>query len=115
MQIVHYTEIEPEPVTADNVKGTTIRWLISKAKGAPNFAMRFFEVEPDGFTPLHTHDWEHEVFIISGNGSVWKDGQEVEVTPGTAIFVPPMEKHQFKNTGNKTMQILCLIPAYAEK
>jgi len=115
MQITHYSEITPEQVIGDGIKGTTIRWLISKAKGAPNFAMRLFEVEPGGFTPLHTHEWEHEVFILSGEGKVFNEGEYIPVKPGTAIFVPSMEEHQFRNDGSTTLQFLCLIPVYAEK
>ena len=40
---------------AQGVKG---RWLITKDIGAPNFAMRLFEIKPKGYSPLHEHPWE---------------------------------------------------------
>ena len=110
MKIVHCKEMDPRPVTMEGAKDVSIRWLIAKEDGAPNFAMRLFEVEPEGHTPLHTHDSEHEVFILEGEGTVWKDGEEMAVSPGTAIFVPPNEKHCFKNSGKGVLRFLCLVP-----
>jgi len=115
MEVRHFSDIPPERVVADGAEGVTIRWLISKKNGAPNFAMRFFEVQPGGSTPLHTHEWEHEVYILNGTGNVWKDGAEHPVGPGTAILVSPMEEHRFSNTGDTVLQFLCMIPVYAEK
>ena len=110
MKILHYTDLEASPVTQEEAEGVTVRWLIAKEDGAPNFAMRLFEVEPGGNTPLHTHDWEHEVYILDGNGVVWKEGNDVAIGPGTTLFVPPGEKHCFKNVGEEVLRFLCLIP-----
>ncbi len=110
MKITHYTEIEASSVQEEGAQGVTIRWLISEVDGAPNFAMRLFEVEPGGKTPLHVHSWEHEVFVLNGEGVVWKEGNEVKVRSGTAVYVPPDEKHCFKNTGTEKLKFLCFIP-----
>ena len=109
MKAYHYTEIENQdvPAPAEKVK---IRWLINEKQGAPNFAMRRFEVEPGGFTPYHTHDWEHEVYVLEGNAiAVSKDG-ETPIGPGSVIFVEPGEEHNFINLGQKNFVFLCLIP-----
>ena len=110
MKVIHYRDVDPEVVEAKGAGKTTIRWLIAAGDGAPNFAMRLFEVEPGGQTPLHTHDWEHEVFILSGEGSVWKEGEEISVSPGTAVFVSPQEKHRFRNAGAEKLRLICLVP-----
>ena len=82
--------------------------------GAENFAMRFFEMEPEGCSPFHSHPWEHEVFILEGEGVVVGGEEERKFRTGDVIFVPPNEKHQFKNTGETTVKFLCLIP-YMQK
>ncbi|MBN2415772.1 cupin domain-containing protein [bacterium] len=110
MKIIHYRDMKPDQVTGDGVTGVTIRWLISADDGAPHFAMRLFEVEPGGHTPLHTHETEHEVFILEGTGAVWRSGEEVEIGPGTAVFVPPGEKHCFFNRGTAVLKFICMVP-----
>lgn len=111
MKVLSFQDLEPETVTGEGVKDVTIRWLISKKDGAPNFAMRLFEIKPGGHTPLHTHPHEHEVYILEGKGAVWQEGKEVPVGPGTAIFVEPAEKHCFFNRGTEILKFICMVPA----
>ena len=81
-----------------------------------NFAMRIFEVAPGGHTPLHNHPYEHEIFVMDGAGTVWRDGQEVAIKPGDVLYIPADEKHQFKNTvADKPFKFMCLIPAKFQK
>jgi quercetin dioxygenase-like cupin family protein len=110
MKIVRCQDVPREPVLVAGACGTTVRWLIAKGDGAPNFAMRLFELAPGGATPLHTHPAEHEVFILAGTGAVWREEEEVPIEAGTAIFVPPGEKHCFKNRGADPLRFLCVVP-----
>jgi len=110
MEIKHYEQVEARAVEMEGAKGVKIRWLISKKEGAPNFAMRLFEVKAGGFSPLHTHNWEHEVFILEGEGIATDGEKETPIKSGSVIYVAPEEKHQFKNTGDHTLKFLCLIP-----
>jgi len=87
-----------------------VRWLITKEMGAPNFAMRVFEVEPGGYSPLHKHPWEHEVFILEGEGELFDGEHATPFKPNDVVFVPPNEMHQFKNTGKSVLKFICLIP-----
>ena len=113
MKVFHYTKIEAVDAGEGSSK-LKVRWLITKDLGAENFAMRLFEMEPDGHSPLHAHPWEHEVFILEGEGVVTDGKKTQKFGVGDVVFVPPDEKHQFKNNGTKTLKFLCLIP-YKEK
>ncbi len=109
MKHVHYSEVVKEPVELDGAEGVSVRWVINKAAGAKNFAMRVFEVEGSGKTPYHDHSWEHEVFILSGSGEVCVDGQDTPLVPGDVVFIPGGEKHNFK-AGAEGLTFICLIP-----
>jgi len=110
MKIVDYKEVIAEEVNMEGAKDVKVRWLISDKDNAPNFAMRLFEVAPGGYSPIHTHDWEHEVFIVEGEGLATDGEKEKKVKSGTVIYVTPNEKHQFKNTGTGMLKFLCMIP-----
>jgi len=110
MKLKHYSEIPLEEVEMDGAKGASIRWLISQKDGAPNFATRLFEVAPGGFTPYHTHSWEHENFIVSGEGALVTEDGDKPFKAGDVIYVPPQFKHSYKNTGDETLKFLCIIP-----
>jgi len=109
MKIFHYTDIEAKDAGAGTSK-LNVRWLISKEIGAKNFAMRLFEMDAGGYSPLHSHSWEHEVFILEGEGLVVGGQEEKKFKAGDAIFIPSNEKHQLKNNSEKPVKFLCLIP-----
>lgn len=110
MKILNFKDTNAEKVAEPGAKGVTIRWLISEKDGAPNFAMRLFEVEPGGNTPYHKHQWEHEVFILKGEGNLITETETFPFKPGDAVFVPGEENHQFRNTSKDNLVFLCLVP-----
>jgi quercetin dioxygenase-like cupin family protein len=111
MNKFHYSQVAAEPVTADGAKGMKIQWLIDKKLGAQHIAMRRFEVAPGGHTPLHEHAWEHEVFILSGQGVIQAAEGEQPLGPGDVVFVPSGERHCFRNNGTEPLVSLCMVPA----
>jgi len=113
MKVAPCSEIKEERVGDPEAKDVFIRVLIGAEDGAHNFHMRRFRVLPGGHTPLHAHDWEHEVYILEGEGRMETPGGPRAFRAGDAIFVDPGLKHQFKNTGEEELVFLCLIPAIA--
>lgn len=102
------------------MKGVSVRWLIGTAEKAPNFALRYFEVEPGGWTSLDQHAHEHGVMILRGRAQVLLGGAQAdgsgpaEVSFGDVIYISPNEVHQFKNVGDETLGFLCIIPHLEE-
>ena len=110
MIVKHALDI-PAAAVGDGAEGVTIRWLIAGDDGAPNFYMRLFEIEPGGHTPHHTHEWEHEVYLLEGDGAVMTADGPCPIGAGDVVFMPPDELHSFENTGNGVLRMLCLVPA----
>lgn len=90
-----------EDVSAEKyAEGVRIRQLISEKDGAENFFMRLFEVEHGAPSPpAHAHPWEHEIYILEGQGLVIGDNGEKPFKTGDVIFIPPNERHQLKQQG----------------
>ena len=109
MKVFNYQTVQAEKADCCPEK-TQIRWLITNEMGAPTFAMRLFEMSPGGFSSLHTHTWEHEVFVLEGNGSFFDGKNAVPLQAGDVVFVPPNELYQFRNSGEEQLKFLCLIP-----
>ena len=106
---VNVSKVADAPVTEEGSKGVRIRWLITEKDGAPTFLMRHFTVEAAGFTPYHDHNWEHEVYILEGQGKIRYEDREEKIQPGDAILVPPGRKHQFR-AGTEALKFICLVP-----
>ena len=109
MILKHARDVEAVAVRED-AKNTKVRWLIADQDGAPNFAMRLFEIGPHGATPLHTHAWEHEVFVLEGEGVVVSAEGDRNIGPDDVIFIPGEERHQFRSVGEGVLKVLCMIP-----
>lgn len=110
MQINHYESVVQKPVEMEGADGCKVRWLVGKNDGAPNFAMRQFEIKPGGHSPRHFHPYEHEVFVLEGNGVIREGEQEHQIKAGDVIYVSPDEVHQFQNKSDIPFKFLCLIP-----
>lgn len=110
MKVIHYDQVKEEKFTGDEASGVFIRVLIGPDDGANNFVMRRFRLAAGGYTPRHTHDWEHEVFILAGVGELYTKDGPLALKAGDAVFVEPGAEHQFTNTGEAEFEFLCLIP-----
>jgi len=108
MKVRNYRQVEPEKAT--EAAGVTVRWVIGEEEGAPNFVMRVFDVGPGAATPLHTHDWEHEVFVLAGCGRVYGGREEAVLGEGDTVFIPSMEEHRFVNDGDEPLRFICVVP-----
>jgi quercetin dioxygenase-like cupin family protein len=115
VKITNVKDIPSEKVEMDGVKDCRYQVALSARDGELSMAMRFFEVAPGGNTPLHNHPYEHEILIMEGTGTVWRDGKETPLKPGDVLYIPSDEKHQFKNAGNQPFKFMCLIPAKFQK
>ena len=106
MKVSNYLDTEPD----EEVTGVVKRAVITAEDGAPHFCMRVFEVKPGNSTPFHSHWWEHEVFILSGQGVVVSEQGEIPIEKDSVIFVAPDEQHCFVNNSNEPLHFICVIP-----
>ncbi|MDD2716323.1 MAG: cupin domain-containing protein [Candidatus Wallbacteria bacterium] len=105
----HYTEVSAQEVEVEGASNVKIRWLVDQKKGAPNFAMRLFEIGAKGHTPFHAHPWEHEIYVLEGSGVMRIEDAEYPLSKGSVALVPEDKKHQFASAG-KAMKMICVIP-----
>ena len=104
-----------EVEVASYEKGVKKRVVIGPREGTPTFVMRVFELDPGMSTPYHTHDWEHEILVLSGEGVVVdENGKEIRVKSLDSVYLPPEEKHCLKNNGNGVFRLVCLVPLRGE-
>lgn len=106
MKFRHYRQVDAE----QEMPGVTMRTVIGAKEGAPHFAMRVFELQPGMSTPLHNHQWEHEVYIISGQGTVKTAEGEQTINGEDVVYIAPGEQHAFGNIGSGMLRFVCCIP-----
>jgi quercetin dioxygenase-like cupin family protein len=106
MRIVSYMEVEAKE--CEGSSKLKLRWL--NDEGSRIFAVRHIEIEPDGYSPYHSHSWEHEIFVLQGSGTAVGEKGVESISVGDLISIHGEEIHQIKSTGKGTLKLLCMIP-----
>jgi len=110
MKIGHVEQIPAQGVEMEGARGVRMRVVIGPDQEAPNFVMRVFDVAPGGHTPYHTHDFEHEVFVVAGGGTHVEEGKEQSLAAGDVVYVAPGVIHQFRAAGDESLRFICVVP-----
>ena len=63
-------------------------------------------VPPHAEMALHSHETEDTYVVISGTGTMLRNGGDREVGPGTFIYMPPWCDHGIRNTGTEMLTVL---------
>ncbi|MEM4098064.1 MAG: cupin domain-containing protein [Candidatus Micrarchaeaceae archaeon] len=93
--------------------GARIRWLITHKDGAPTFSMRLISIDKGKETPAHSHDYEHEIFVVHGKGEVILENESHNIEDGKFIYIAPNTFHKIH--ANEDMNIICIVPIRAAK
>jgi quercetin dioxygenase-like cupin family protein len=89
--------------------------VIGPGDGSKEIVMRYFNIEPGGASPHHSHDFPHLVKIEAGNGiAIDKAGNEHQVKEGDYVYINDNEVHQFKNIGSTPFAFICIVPQRGE-
>jgi quercetin dioxygenase-like cupin family protein len=111
MYVINYEQREEIDVTLPGTLDTKMRWLVGCQTGAKTYAMRYFDVQPGGIIPEHTHPEEHEIFILQGEAKLLGDGAGGIAKKDDIVFIPSEEPHGYDNReGKEPFRFICVIP-----
>jgi quercetin dioxygenase-like cupin family protein len=106
-----------ESINKENVASgiNTYKQVLISSNEAPNFAMRKFTIEPNGFIPLHNNTVEHEQYVLNGKAEIQIGDEIFIVKKDDVVFIPAEINHSYKNIGNENFEFLCLVPNKEDK
>lgn len=93
--------------------GVVRHTLLRSGDGAArlDFEVRYFEVEPGGYSSLERHRHPHAVIVLRGSGTV-RLGERTEVVrPFDLVFVAPNDAHRFQADRGEPLGFLCVVDA----
>jgi len=102
---------KPDGSWADVVRHT----LIGGKGENTDFHMRYFEVAPGGMTSLESHQHEHVVVCIRGEGFCIVRKKEYALGFMDVIYIPPGAPHQLRNKGKKPFGFFCIVDAERDR
>jgi quercetin dioxygenase-like cupin family protein len=81
--------------------------LVTRKVGSTGLINGITIIGPSSAVPMHSHNCEESVMVLSGRGFVEIDGVDHEVVPGDTTFLPANIPHCFKNASDaEEMRIL---------
>jgi ribulose-bisphosphate carboxylase large chain len=83
--------------------------LVGKESAGTSFDLRYFEIQPGGYSSLECHAHEHVIIGARGTGRLIKADTEVELTANDIAVVAPMEKHQLQNRSDSPFGFYCIV------
>lgn len=77
--------------------------------------LRYFEIEPGGYSTLERHEHVHAVLILRGHGHCLVGNEVRAVELRDLITVPPLTWHQFRASADEPLGFLCMVNAVRDK
>ena len=66
---------------------------------------------PGGANPVHSHDREETIVVLTGTISITTSGETADLRVGDAAIISPGESHQVVNCGDVPAEWLLVAPA----
>ena len=89
--------------------GVTVRRFISRQDASNNMEIRYFELQPGATSNFESHNYEHAVLVLRGQGSIRLGDQVHPIQFGDAIFVESDQIHQFRAAENEVLGFMCAV------
>lgn len=77
--------------------------------------MRYFEVQPGGYSTLEKHEHSHGVMILRGAADVMVGGEVKAVKTFDLVHIPANTWHQFRTRGGEPMGFVCMVNVERDK
>jgi mannose-6-phosphate isomerase-like protein (cupin superfamily) len=98
---VRYADQPSLGATADR----EFRYLVNQDAGCLEVT-QFVGLIPPSRAPDHHHTYDEVVYVIEGEGVYHRGGDDLPMTAGTCIYLPPLVRHCLENTGTEPMRVL---------
>jgi quercetin dioxygenase-like cupin family protein len=115
MKVRNFAKVEKRGAfLKEKAVGVSLRVAISEEDGAHKLTMRILEIDPDGYTPMHAHEYEHAMLVLKGNGLVTDGAKDCLLEKDDVLFIPAGQIHQLKNTNDSELVLVSIIPITPE-
>jgi quercetin dioxygenase-like cupin family protein len=88
--------------------GDTYSILLSGKDTTGRFCLIDMHIPPGGGPPPHRHDFEESFILLEGEMETTFRGTKSVVKAGETINIPANAPHQFHNSSDKAVRLLCI-------
>jgi quercetin dioxygenase-like cupin family protein len=92
-------------------KGVSRHTLGEPSRLGAEFELRYFELEPGGYSSVEKHEHIHFVIAVRGAGRALVGEAVVDLAPFDALYVPELMPHRWINEAEEPFGFLCTVDA----
>lgn len=96
-------------------KGISRAELYGRYGEKTGFDLRYFEIEPGGFSSFEKHLHEHVIIGVRGKGVLSINGEKHTINPLDIGYVEPMQPHQLLNEKEEPFGFFCIVDHERDK
>ena len=109
MKVVRPDDTEAGEAAGKMFEGKVSRQPLIDDKTARDICINMIRFNPGARNIFHWHTGEQVLYVTEGKGIVATETEEYIVTPGTAIYIPPGEKHWHGATKDSSFAHLSIL------
>lgn len=83
--------------------------LVGKQGEQANFDLRYFEIEPDGYSSKEQHRHTHVIIVVRGCGEIIINDNRYRAKENDILYIKPHAKHQLVNNSNQPFGFYCIV------
>jgi quercetin dioxygenase-like cupin family protein len=92
------------------------RYTLARGPELPAaFEVRYFEIDPAGYSSLERHEHAHLVIAMRGAGRALVGDRVLDLEPFDCAHVPPMTPHRWLNQSAAPFGFLCIVDAARDR
>lgn len=103
--------LENDSIERVALPGPVHQTLAGPRNGSQRMEVWMQSLAPKAATPVHRHDCEEVIVVLTGSGICEIEGQAVPFGPGSTIIVPPNAVHRITSDGPDTMKLIAALSA----
>jgi quercetin dioxygenase-like cupin family protein len=77
--------------------------------------LRYFEMDPGGYSTLERHEHAHAVMILRGAGQALVGAEVRDVATHDLVTIPAWQWHQFRAASDTPLGFLCMVNALRDR
>ncbi len=100
--------VSPYKPDGSHFAGITRQLLVEGGEGLA-CQLRYFEIEPGGYSSLERHRHAHAIMVLRGKGRALVGDRILDLATHDLVQVPSLTWHQFHADGPAPFGFLCLV------
>ncbi|HNH85220.1 MAG TPA: cupin domain-containing protein [Acidobacteriota bacterium] len=108
-------EYKPSEGDMPGFCGILRQTLFGQPEDAVGFEVRYFEIEPGGWSSLECHGHSHAVIGLRGKGQILLGSEVKSLGFLDLAYIGPNQIHRLANDSNETFGFICIVDHHRDR